>query len=277
MKGWALDDIDWEVFDRAKVDADLLKVVKAASLVEKNGDDYARYLEEVFADDADFCAQSQQWAREEVQHGDALAKWATLADPDFDFDGAFEKFAAEIKLPENIDASVRGSRTGELVARCIVECGTSSMYTALAAATDEPVLKQICNFIAADELRHYKLFYEFEKQYLKRENIGRFRRVYVALSRARESEDDELAYAYYAANHANDGPYDRETYTRKYSARVYGFFEFHHLERTIALAFKSIGLKPHGWLNMLVARAAFGLLRRKVRRNREWERRSIAA
>ena len=32
--------------------------------------------------------------------------------------------------------------------------------------------------------------------------IGRFGRLRVALSRIDETEDDELAYAYYAANHA---------------------------------------------------------------------------
>jgi len=54
---------------------------------------------------------------------------------------------------------VRGSRSGELIARCVVETGTSSYYTAIADATDEPLLKTYAGHIASDELRHYKLFY----------------------------------------------------------------------------------------------------------------------
>ena len=41
MKHWTLDDIGWDRFDPIKVDADLLRIVKAASLVEHNGGDYA--------------------------------------------------------------------------------------------------------------------------------------------------------------------------------------------------------------------------------------------
>jgi len=41
---WTLDDIAWDRFDRTKVDPELLRIVKAASLVEYNGADYAQYL-----------------------------------------------------------------------------------------------------------------------------------------------------------------------------------------------------------------------------------------
>ena len=58
-KHWQLEDIPWERFDRAKVDADLLKVIKAASLVEYNGADYATYLCNVFSDDEAFHRQAQ--------------------------------------------------------------------------------------------------------------------------------------------------------------------------------------------------------------------------
>ena len=57
---------------------------------------------------------------------------------------AFARFRAGYKLPLDATASVRGSQAGEMMARCIVETGTSSYYSALEDATDEPVLKQIC-------------------------------------------------------------------------------------------------------------------------------------
>ncbi|MCY4238844.1 MAG: ferritin-like domain-containing protein [Rhodospirillaceae bacterium] len=269
MKHWTLDDIEWEKFDSTKVDPDLLKVMKAASLVEKNGHDYGRYLQKVFDDDPEFSAAAIRWAAEEVQHGDALGRWSELADPSFNFQAAFEDFATNIKLPIDVGKSVRGSRVGELVARCVVECGTSSMYSAISAATEEPVLKQICQKIAADELRHYKLFYKHEKRYLEIEKVGKFRRFWVALTRAAETEDDELAYAYFAANKHASASYDRKTFNREYSAKIYGFYRFHHVERAMSMAFKAAGLKPHGRLCIWISKALHAVLKKRARLNQK--------
>ncbi len=153
-KHWSLDDIPWDRFEPGKLDADLIKLVKAASMVESNGGDYAIYLCNVFADDPEFQVAARAWAAEEVQHGEALGRWAGMADPSFDFAASFKRFTEGYALPLDATASVRGSRAGELVARCIVEVGTSSYYSALAAASEEPVLKAICRRIAADEFRH---------------------------------------------------------------------------------------------------------------------------
>ncbi len=266
MGHWTLDDISWDRFDRSKVDPELVKVVKAASLVERNAHDYATYLRSVFADDPEVLRTISEWAEEEVQHGLALGRWAQIADPSFDFEAAFRQFIAEIKLPLDAKESVRGSRTGEWVARCVVETGTSSMYSAFAQACEEPVLKQICQKIASDEFRHYKLFYSHLKRYMARERLGVLRRVRVALSRAAETEDDELAYAYYAANHRGEGPYDRQTYVERYARRAFCHYRYGHIERAFAMVFKAVGLKPHGWLNRLVAAAAHRALRWRIRR-----------
>jgi len=260
MAHWTLDDIPWERFDASLVDPEILKVVKAASLVEHNGEAYGRYLEHVFADDAAFKEAGWRWAGEEVQHGKALARWAKLADPAFDFEGAFALFADKIKLPIGVRRSVRGTRAGELVARCIVEVGTSSYYTALGAAAREPVLREICRRIAADEIRHYRLFYTHLEAYLARERIGRVRRALTALGRLLESEDDELAFAYYAANHAGDGAYERKRYNAAYVRRAYGFYRRGHVERAVVMAMKAAGLEPRGRMSRLLARLAAWLM-----------------
>jgi rubrerythrin len=254
MKHWTLDAIPWETFDPSKVDPEILKVVKAASMVEYNGGDYATYLCNVFADDPDFQEDANAWAREEVQHGEALGKWAELADPTFDFKASFRRFTDGFKLPLEAQTSVRGSRSGELVARCIVETGTSSYYTALADAADEPVLKAICRNIAGDEHRHYKLFYDNLKRYLEKERIGRVRRILVGLGRVRESEDDELAYAYFAANAPADATYDRKTWSEAYLRRAYGFYKERHLRRAAAMVLKAIGVKSQGRLADVAAK-----------------------
>ena len=82
----------------------------------------------------------------------------------------------------------------------MVETGTSSYYSALSEATQEPVLKQVCKLIAADEYRHFKLFYDHMRRYLARENINVLARLRIALGRIGETEDDELAYAYHCGN-----------------------------------------------------------------------------
>jgi hypothetical protein len=80
MKHWRIEDVAWERFDPALADPELIPLVKAAAMVERNGTDYAVYLNRVFGDDPDFRQAADVWASEEVQHGDALGKWAMLAD-----------------------------------------------------------------------------------------------------------------------------------------------------------------------------------------------------
>lgn len=256
MKHWTADDIPWDRFDAAKVDPDILKIVKAASMVEKNGDDYAVYLCNVFSDDPEFQTVARKWAEEEVQHGDVLGRWAEMADGAFDFPACFKSFTDGYKLPLDATKSVRGSRAGELVARCIVEVGTSSYYTALGAATEEPVLKAICQRIAADELRHYKLFYTHLREYLDREDLNQWQRLKVALSRMVETEDDELAYAYYAAN-GNGEAYDRERWAREYMRRAMRFYKPNTVDRAVAMTLKAAGFKGNGWLHRCVSTVAW--------------------
>ena len=85
MKHWTLEDIPWDAFDGSRVDPKIAAVVKAASLVEKNSADYAEYLCNVFPDDPELQKAAKDWAVEEIQHGEALGRWAELADPGFDF------------------------------------------------------------------------------------------------------------------------------------------------------------------------------------------------
>ncbi len=266
MQHWTLDDIPWDRFDAARVDPELIRIVKAASMVEYNGGDYGRYLCSVFSDDADFKDAAEGWAVEEIQHGAALARWAKLADPSFDFEQSFALFKRGVPIPVEATRSIRGSRASELVARCIVETGTSSYYTALMEAAQEPVLKEICRNIAADEFRHYKLFYGHLRRYIEQERIGRLRRVLVALSRIAESEDDELAYAYYAANGGTGADYDRKRWTRAYARRAYGFYKMHHIERGIGMVLKAAGLKANGRLQRALSRLAAGIMQFRLAR-----------
>jgi len=257
---WTLDDIPWQDFDRSRLDPDLIRIAKAASLVEYNGAAYARHLCRVFAADPEFQKAAALWGREEIQHGEALARWAALADPGFDFARAFARFQAGYRCDFDGDRSRRGSRAGEMVARCIVETGTSSYYTALKEAAAEPVLAEICRRIAADELRHYRLFY---KNLGRCEPLSRWARLRVALSRIGESGDDELAYAYFAAN--GEAPaYDRRRCAREYGSRAFALYRRRHVERGVAMVLKAVGFTPNGRLGRFAAALAWRALRLRL-------------
>jgi hypothetical protein len=265
-KHWTLDDIPWGRFDGSKVDPEILKIIKAASLVEFNGGEYAIYLCNVFLDDAEFQAAARQWAREEEQHGEALGQWARMADPHFDFETAFSRFTEGYRLPLEATHSVRGSRSGELVARCIVEVGTSSYYGSLRDTVEEPVLRAICHKIAADELRHYKFFYTHLRRYLEKEKISKLRRLLIAMSRVRETEDDELAYAFYAANAAPGEPYDRKKWSAAYMGRAYAVYRQKHVQHAAAMICKAAGLDPKRRYVDWVSRGAYKLMRNRAER-----------
>ncbi len=266
MKHWRIEDVPWDRFDPALADPDIVPLVKAAAMVERNGMDYSVYLGRVFRDDPDFRGAADNWAVEEVQHGDALGKWAMLADPGWDFEAAFARYRAGYKLPLDADASIRGSRTGELIARCMVETGTSSYYTALADAAKEPVLQQVCRLIAADEYRHFKLFYDHMRRYLVRENLSLLTRLRIAAGRITESEDDELAYAFHCGNEPESLAYAHDRCIAAYMGRAMGFYRLRHIERSIGMVLKSVGLPPRGRLSVLGTKLAWTLLQRRRRK-----------
>jgi rubrerythrin len=247
MPRWTPDDIPWRSFDQTKLDPDILQLVKAAALTEYNAADYTRYLENVFRDDAEFRASAREWQLEEEQHGRVLGRYAEMADPTFDFEDTFKRFKAGYVIPTDVVKSIRGSRVGELIARCVVETGTSSYYSALSEATDEPVLKEICKHVAADEFRHYRTFLDGARKYQPIENVSVARRIMVALGRFREANDDELAFAFHCANEKGLG-YDHARANAAYAAKAYPLYRYHHVERGIGMVLKALGLKPNGYL-----------------------------
>jgi hypothetical protein len=126
------------------------------------------------------------------------------------------------------------------------------------------VLRALCRKIAADEHRHYKLFYGHLGRYLAREQLGFWGRLRVAAGRIGESEDDELAFAWHAAN--ENGAYDHARANRAYARRAYAVYRRPHIERGLAMAFKAIGLDPQGRLHRLAASLAWTYVRTRARR-----------
>ncbi|MBX7200262.1 MAG: ferritin-like domain-containing protein [Rhodospirillaceae bacterium] len=262
QRHWTLDDIDWARFDARLASPDLIKVIKTAAMVERNGADYGKYLCNVFRDDPAFCAAVDEWAAEEEQHGLALGRWAELADPNFSLNASFAQFLAMYQIPVDATESVRGSLGAELCARCVVETGTSSFYSAIRDTVEEPVLKQICKNIAADEFRHYRLFYDHMQRYFSGSPRERWQRLMVAITRFRETSDDEIASAYHAGN-ALTAPYDRVSSTDEYGARSFGFYQERHVRRAGHMFAQAAGFSPEGWMAKLLTQVLWLIIRRR--------------
>jgi len=265
-QGWSPDDIPWRDFDASKAEPWLVDVVKASALVEYNAREYVAYLKRVFPE-AEMAPVIEQWGREETQHGRVLGRWAELADPAFKLEDAVARFRAGYKpahFAKADTASVRGSRRGEMIARCVVESGTSSYYTAVKEATAEPVLQEIAGRVAADEFRHYKLFYDTHKA--QRETaLPLWKRLAIAFGRIAESDDDEFAYAYYCAavppEQESRRPYVRAEYSRKLFALTLHVYRRHHIRKLAQMVAKAVGTDPHGLLARLAGTLVWWMIR----------------
>jgi hypothetical protein len=267
-QGWTPEDVSWSAFDASKAEPWMIDVIKSAALVEYNAPDYVTYLKRVFHDAGpEAHAVLEQWGREETQHGAVLGRWAEMADPGFKLEEAIARFRKGYR-PDHFAggdlASVRGSRRGEMIARCVVESGTSSYYTAVKDATDEPVLKEIAGRIAADEYRHYKLFYEILHTQ-NEPNLPFWRRVLIAMGRISESDDDEISYSYYCATVRPEEeaarPYDRAKCSKGVFANTARIYRRHHIRKMTQMVAKAVGADPQGRLARLAGALVWRLIR----------------
>ncbi len=164
---WTVDDIPYESVDPALMrdQTELFYIVAAASFVEITSDLYTRNLIEFYRGDEDIADWlGNYWEQEEVQHGLALKRYVQVAWPDFDWEKAYRAFFDEYSRVCLVD-NLAETRALKMVARCVVETGTSVFYRTLSEAAPEPVLKAITAKISEDEVRHYKHFYHFFRHY----------------------------------------------------------------------------------------------------------------
>ncbi len=194
---WRLADIDFDGIDRSKIVDDPLafRIVFLASFIETGSDLYAENLIEYFAGDAAVSRWLRQsWQPEEVQHGHALREYAARVWPEIDWQRRYDNFFAEYSRTCTV-GGLEPARALELAARCVVETGMLTFYSALAHYAREPVLKDLAARIFADEVRHYKHFYFHFRRYNRRERHPR-RREPTLLRRVSETRTGDGYYAY---------------------------------------------------------------------------------
>ena len=206
---WTVADIPYGTIDSTRAEASdaLFELVTMASFVETGSDLYAHNLVSYFDDDEEVSAWlGTSWEHEEVQHGAALRRYVEHAWPWFDwqstYDNFFVEYAETCTVPDL--EPVRGL---ELVARCVVEMGTATLYRALNSYATEPVLKDVTARIYADEVRHYKHFYRYFRRYQGSERNARWRvgRTLAKRLLATRDEDGLIAYRHlWQATHRDD-------------------------------------------------------------------------
>lgn len=219
---WRVEDIDFTRIDRQRAGGseDLLLLLCAASFIESGSDLYTRNLTVFFDGDPEVSAWLRdEWEPEELQHGRALKSYIHHIWPEFDWDTAFDHFFDEYSKTCSVEQFQR-SRALEMVARCVVETGTATLYRAINECSDDPVLKELTDHIRTDEVRHYKHFFKYFKKYNKTEGNGRLAVLRALLRRVVEikNEDSEIALRHVLSirypERINDSDYNREIAAR---------------------------------------------------------------
>ena len=260
---WTLGDIAYDAIDadRLRGEARLFQLVAAASFVEITSEIYTRNLIEYYEGDQEVIAWLEHgWQREEVQHGAALRRYVETAWPDFDWERAYGNFFAEYSALCSVER-LSESRALEMVARCVVETGTSSFYRMLSAAAPEPVLRLLAQRISADEVDHYKHFYRFYRRYAEREGTGRAAVLRTLVRRVVEVDAEDAACAFkhvYRVAYPNapyrDADYDAFRYHLRDLARVH-----YRYDAAVKMLLKPLELG--GAANRIVLPTATGLTR----------------
>lgn len=213
---WSVNDLPWDELrsDLIASDETMFFLVASASFVEILADLYTQNLAEHYTGDPEVVDWlTEHWQAEELQHGHVLKRYVQTVWPDFDWDQAYQGFLAEYAPLCNAE-QLEGTRAQEMVARCIVETGTSSYYTMLRDYCTEPLLKRIANHIRNDEVGHYKYFYRYYRQYAAHERVGRRAVLRALWARIREidSEDGLIAYKHAFMVRYPDTPFAPERY-----------------------------------------------------------------
>jgi hypothetical protein len=212
---WSLDDIPWHCVDQDVVahHQPFFYLVASASFMESATDLYTANLVEYFAGDEEVTSWlTNYWLPEEIQHGRALRRYVETAWPDFDWEPAYRRFVEEFR--PYCDAALESARSLEMASRCVVETGTASYYTTLSRASPDPVLAMLARRIATDEVRHYKHFYRYFRNYRDAERLGRTKVVPALWRRLRMTSGDDsfvvLKHVY--RTHYPGKPFDMRVY-----------------------------------------------------------------
>ncbi len=175
-KDWRIEDIDFDAVKREMVEGDerLFYLLASASFVEILSDVYSANLTEHYEGNAEAKIWLKEvWQREEVRHGQSLRAYVLAVWPEFDWESSYAGFAREYSALCSME-NLESSRALEMIARCVVEAGTSTLYRCLHESVEEPILRQLLSHIKTDEVRHYAKFRRLFNEHNDLERQGFF-------------------------------------------------------------------------------------------------------
>ena len=170
-----LEDIDFAAADRAGMSGDdtLFFLLTTASLIETTSHLYTSNLIEYCADEPELVRWlKERWEPEELAHGRALRAYVAAVWPEFDWEQANAAFFADYSQRCKVEA-LQSTRGLEMIARCVVAMGTSTMYGMIHDYARDPILRQVAAHLRSDEARHFSYFHTFFREFEKREGNGR--------------------------------------------------------------------------------------------------------
>ena len=261
---WSIEQIAFDriAHERIAGEDTWFHVLAGASFVESLADLYTHNLLDYMEGDAEASQWlRERWEPEELQHGRALRRYVETVWPAFDWQTAFDGFCTDYR-PYCQAELLEPTRALEMVARCVVETGTSSLYGLLQQVSPEPVLSTLVGHIRNDEVGHYKYFYHFFLRYRELERPSRWQVARVIRQRVLEIGQED---AYLALKNAHAVRHPGQTFS------LQDFQRFQHTaghwarthypyEMTVKMLVKPLRLPG------LVNRMALPLLVRHARR-----------
>lgn len=157
---WNVVDIPFDDIDVQAVRSNefLFTTLASASFVEILAQTYSANLIKHFAQHSQITKWlGVHWQPEEIQHGQALKRYVNTVWPEFDWEAGHARFRADYIACCTVE-QLEARPALELIARCVVETGTSTFYRAIHDYTDEPVLRGLIQKIKTDEAAHYTFF-----------------------------------------------------------------------------------------------------------------------
>lgn len=226
MKKWDYTkEIEYEAIDTAKVKSNhfLFYLLTIASYIEITSETYAKNLSQYYSDNPEALEWlNNTWEPEEVQHGKSLRSYIEYVWPQYPWQKGYERFL-ELYLPLCKVSAFEPTRASEMIARMIVETGTSTAYRALeeyANSFNEPVLAGLCHRIYKDEVNHYSYFHRYFSYYNQSEKLGRKNILKVITGRLRAAGDEDVELAYQSIYETENGTPFKTSYYEEFKKEV---------------------------------------------------------
>jgi rubrerythrin len=235
-------DIPFEKIEKERVHANrfLLQTLAIASFIEITSELYDSNLGEYYAGDDETVAWLHEtWEPEEVQHGQALKRYIETVWPEFEWQRHYDRFVQEYAPLCTVEA-LEPTRAREMLARMVVETGTSTLYKMLASYAKElrePVLEKLASLISKDEVYHFEMFEKVFEKYKAEEKLGKKEITSILYKRLKTVNNEDVKIAYEVLE--CEEPYN--DYLEKVSAMAKKHYPYKQASR---MFIRPLGLHP---------------------------------